>query len=117
MTNDTLVKIETCHAYDEATGQMMFKASQPVQIPAAVEIMKVALSTSLTPGFYNEFEPKLLRKLPKDSMVTLAREYSVCVYVKLPEGHIVKNISSLRRKMRADEISIEDDKTIRIWWD
>jgi hypothetical protein len=117
MTNDKLVEIETCHAYDEQTGVMRFRASQPVQVEAAVEIMTVVLRGTPTPNYYNEFTPKLLRKLPKGSMVTLAREYSVCVYVKLPEGHIIENLSSLRERMLADEISIEDDRSIRIWWD
>ncbi len=60
------------------------------------------------PGGYNAFEADLLKKLPSDCRVTIAREGSVCIYV---DGNIPKIPS-----MNADEWSF-DGKETRIWWD
>lgn len=57
---------------------------------------------------YNHFTPELLGVLPKDSMITLAREGSVCVYVTPP----LKTIPDLLQ----DTTGNKNGQT-RIWWD
>lgn len=79
-----------------------FRASESVPRDEAVKIMRHAV-----PGCYNAFTADLLLKLPEDCNVTLAREYSVCVYVD-------RQVSAAG--MDADECDFEDGMT-RIWWD
>jgi hypothetical protein len=83
--------------------QLMFKASMPVAKGEAIRIMR-----AMVPGGYNGFDADLLAMLPPQSRVTLAREYSVCVYVTPP----VKPIAA----MKASEWDTKDGVT-RIWWD
>ncbi len=83
--------------------QLMFKASAPVTKGRAMLIAAAAI-----PDGYNDFEAHLLAMLPPQSQVTLAREYSVCVYVTPP----VKPIAA----MKASEWDTKDGVT-RIWWD
>ena len=59
-----------------ARRNLHFKASSYLSRDEAVKIMKEAV-----PG-YNVFEPELLELLPEDCEVLIAREGSVCVYVK-----------------------------------
>lgn len=82
---------------------LKFRASQPVTPAEAQAIMETAC-----PG-YNLFTPSLLGLLPDDCMVTLAREGSVCIYVrkgrkKLPTA----------RKLKADEYGIIREDTYAI---
>jgi hypothetical protein len=90
----------------EKTRNLSFRASAPVSRDEAVRIME-----KYVPG-YNAFSPSLLEHLPKDSQVTIAREGSVCVYVKsktklsLVEG----------TKLLADEVDDVEGMT-RLWWD
>lgn len=87
-----------------------FKASQPVSIDDAVKIMTIALGLkSETHCGYNEFAPALLRKLPKGSMVTLAREGSVAVYV-----HTQMFVDG--KELHADECDERPDGW-RLWYD
>jgi hypothetical protein len=94
-----------------------FIASAPVSVDDAVKIMTESLGLkSATEKGYNNFAPGLLRKLPKGSQVILAREGSVCVYVKLPTNY--KNISDrIRQSLDVDECDIQPDGMIRLWWD
>jgi hypothetical protein len=84
-----------------------FRASEPVSRDEAREIMQEAI-----PNSYNAFQARLLLQLPADSRVTIAREGSVCIYVKgkLPDR--------LCQSMLADEFTYDParDET-RIWWD
>lgn len=83
-----------------------FRALFPVTRDEAVKIMEKCV------GGYNEFEARLLKKLPEDAQVTLAREGSVCIYVKgkLPE--------SLKEAMKEDEFDYNPSTgETRIWWD
>ena len=83
------VKTEVVRAYDDRTRDLHFRASRPVSISEAEKIMDAALKDN--GGEYNDFTPKELHKLNhifEKPKVTLAREYSVCVYVhgkKKPE--------------------------------
>jgi len=106
---------------------LRFRASQSVSPEIAVEIMKLAC-----PG-YNDFEAEDLAKFPDDCQITIAREGSVCVYVKPGEKKL-----PTRAKLGADEYDIvtednygigyhaaTEDETayggfkgeIRVWWD
>lgn len=87
--------------------ELDFKSDQSVTRDEAIAIIKEAI-----PVDYNLFEASLLKKLPKESKVWIAREGSVCIYV---EGCM---LATLQRSMRADEFSY-DEKTnqTRIWWD
>ncbi len=106
-----------CTDYDRLTGaatpkamstrNINFRSAQPVGRDEAIAIMAAAI-----PDGYNEFDARLLWALPISSQVTIAREGSVCIYVKgqLPE--------ELAFALRADELSYDPtaDET-RIWWD
>jgi hypothetical protein len=95
---------------------LSFRASKPVEVMEAVKIMTSALGLKhCDENGYNEFSPSQLGLLPVGSMVTLAREGSVCVYVTLPQGAQFTEKQS--RDMKADEYHIEPDGTIRLWWD
>jgi len=92
----------SCEKY-EKERKLNFRASAPVTRDEAAEIMAAAC-----PGGYNEFKASLIKKLPPESMVTLAREGSPCIYVA---GTITKIPG-----MKADEWHNEKGET-RIWWD
>lgn len=95
--------------YDYTNGKrnLNFKASVAVPRDEAVRIMGKAI-----PGGYNEFDANLLKKLPPDSMVTIAREGSVCIYVTPELG----DAEALNRSLKCDEFDNKDGAT-RIWWD
>lgn len=67
---------EVVTAYNEETRQLDFRASEAVSPQEAYEIMMIACPS------YNGFSAEKLLKLPSDCTVTLAREGSVCIYVK-----------------------------------
>lgn len=82
-----------------------YRAPFEVSRDEAISIMNGAVEG------YNAFEPGLLKKFPKCATFQLAREGSVCVYVrangaKLPSAKVVK----------ADEKSAEGE-LVRYWWD
>lgn len=93
-----------------------FKAPAPVSPKDAVEIMRVALCVeSPNTCAYNDFQPAHLGMLPECAEVTLAREGSVCAYVKLPKGLTID--ARTQRAMMIDEFHPQADGTIRLWWD
>jgi hypothetical protein len=112
------VKAQVVGAYFEPTRNLNFKASAPVSVKDAVTIMTLALDLKKpTQKGYNEFSPSLLATLPKGSKVTLAREGSVCAYVKLPDGDTT-DLSAIRALTKADECSFSTKAgDIRLWWD
>ena len=61
---------------------------------------------------YNCFEPGHLKRLPENAMVLIAREGSVCIYVKGCE--VSKEMAD---KMKADECFEAEDGSTRLWWD
>ena len=111
------VKRQVIKAYTEATRNLNFKASGAVTIDEAVKIMTEALDVSheAMEG-YNNFSPQLFRSLPEGTKITLAREGSVCAYIKPPRGIILQE-AKLIRAMMIDEWSKESDGTYRIWFD
>jgi len=85
---------------------LSFRASQAVDRDTSFAILE-----NLVPG-YNNFCPELLLHLPEGCEIFIAREGSVCLYVK---GKLPKK---LWRKLDSDEWDYSDqsDET-RIWWD
>lgn len=112
---------------------LRFRASQAVNRDTAIAIMEKAC-----PG-YNNFEPSLLKFLPDDCEITLAREGSVCIYVRkgrkrLPKKKLMANEYDLMEKTTFGDQwhSPSNDPTnkygpktnyggfegeVRIWWD
>lgn len=88
--------------------KLAWRASAPVSRDEAIAIMQETCPS------YNEFAPSLLKKLPADAKVTLAREGSVCVYVD-------KTGTATARTLKADEFTHDDNLPVyaetRIWWD
>lgn len=89
-----------------------YRAFQDVDKETAIEIMTAALNPNTG---YNGFCPSLLKKLPDDSRIWIAREGSVCVYV---ETNSKVNELKLMRELEADELDWwNDNRWLRIWWD
>ncbi|MAG26136.1 hypothetical protein CMI47_11290 [Candidatus Pacearchaeota archaeon] len=98
---------------------LWFRANLPVGRTAAKAIMAQVLQYTLADGTsdcppgYNEFEPDLIDRFPEDTQFLIAREGSVCLYVKsrkkLPTMAVV----------RCDEMKQYDgdDGYTRYWWD
>ena len=88
-----------------------FRASKAVSRDRAIKILQYAI-----PRGYNEFNADLLKLLPKDAKIFIAREGSVCIYVN-------KVISeSLASEMMADEndevpYGEKGGSEWRMWWD
>ena len=106
----TLRAYADCHGNDsfEVTSKLRnldFRASAAVTRDEAVAIMAKAIEYE-----YNEFDAELLNQLPDNALVTIARESSVCIYVKGKLAWI--------RGMKADEWDYDPttDET-RIWYD
>jgi hypothetical protein len=117
--SNVLAKVtkEVKRAYNEATRNLDFKASAPVTIDEAVRIMTEALELeNESVKGYNEFSPCLFRHLPEGTKITLAREGSVCAYIKPPRGTHFQ-IAKLSRAMLIDEFDKDKNGTWRIWWD
>jgi hypothetical protein len=116
-SNPLAIRLETLEAYADShlaltqaqeqeayrRRNLNWRASAPVTRDEAISIMQETCPS------YKEFEPNLLKKLPANASVILAREGSVCIYVDKVGAATVKN-------MKADEWSIKDG-LVRIWWD
>ena len=90
---------------------LKFKASDVVTVREAIEIFK-----TVNPEFsYNEFTPDLLLELGEDTLVTIARDFSVCVFVHA--ARLVKSPKALQNRMKADEFNQIEPDLFRIWWD
>ena len=79
-----------------------FRASKAVSRDEAYEIMR-----QFVPG-YNFFEPKLIKKFPANTQIVIAREGSVCLYVKARKHPSAKAV-------KADEMDKEGE-FVRYWW-
>lgn len=113
--NNTEVEKETVQAYCDCNPavpsevgyknrNLNFRASAAVSRDEAFEIMEKAIVSG-----YNEFDADLIKKFPKDAEFVLAREGSVCLYVK---GQKLPSAA----KVKADEKSFNGSLT-RYWWD
>jgi hypothetical protein len=83
-----------------------FKASEPVSVEDAIEILDKAHV------YYNAFKPSLLKNLPPDAMVRIAREGSVCLYLS---GF--KFRKEMLDVMGADEFDDMGNGEYRMWFD
>ena len=83
-----------------------FRCSVELSPPEVYEVM-----TRFVPG-YNEFTPELVLNLPGDAAVTVAREYSVCLYVRT-----AADLSTQADELKADELDQSEPGVWRIWWD
>jgi hypothetical protein len=99
------------------TRNLNWRASESVTPADAVEIMMEALCvTDATTDAYNNFKPAHLSLVPYGSEITLAREDSVCAYVKLPKTYCFDDFN-FYKLMNCDEAHVQKDGTIRLWWD
>lgn len=95
---------------DEAWGEfekrrnLNYRASQAVDKQTAKALLEKAVVG------YNGFTPDLLDHLPDDCEVTIAREGSVCLYVK-GDNLPVDDLTSI-----ADECNFKNGE-LRLWWD
>ena len=46
-----------------------------------------------------------------------AREYSVCVYLKGDSAELSQIETQAKRAMHASEVDMQEDGTLRLWWD
>lgn len=122
-----------CDSNDQPDPKMKrnlhFRASQGCSPEMAEAIMEEVCPE------YNLFKARFLGLLPSDCTVTLAREGSVCIYVRKGETKI-----PTRSKLKADEYNVLSEDTfgkdhyaaannsdksdyggykgeLRIWWD
>lgn len=114
MNNTEIVAKEIKAAYSDCwmEGERAYKlrnlnyrAPFEVSRDDAVRIMNDAVKG------YNNFEPKLLKKFPECATFQLAREGSVCVYVRANGGKLPS-----AKGVKADERDAEGD-LVRYWWD
>ena len=103
MTNQAVLN-QMREVYGEKSRCYDFRSDEWVSRKDAYAIMKQAV-----PRGYNEFKAELVLDFPDDVMFQLAREGSVCMYVK------GDNLPS-REDLNADEYTIENGVT-RVWWD
>lgn len=118
MSNYKIVREEVLAAYSDCnkistdSRDLNFRASFSVSPDEACDIMVEALDVENSRECgYNNFAPILLTFLPQNSEVFLAREGSVCVYVKTPNLD-----TKTQYALNADEIDVEGDFW-RVWWD
>lgn len=92
-----------------------FKATHGVTGQEFVQIIN-----RCNPNGYNEFDAiaaENVRALFGDEAeYTIARESSVCIYVK-PKGKVCLNRKVRLTDLKADELSYEGEGVFRIWWD
>jgi hypothetical protein len=67
---------------------------------------------------YNNFTPDLIDRFPEEAQIRIARESSVCLYVKLPWG-CKKKLPTAKRVMadERDEVFSVGSMCVRYWWD
>ena len=111
MTIQTTVENEVMEAYADCwlgweegskRRNLSFMAGDLVSRDEAIEIMRKAV-----PNGYNDFNADYLYHFDPESKFQIAREGSVCVYVR---G------GKLPRHIHADEVDTKNGIT-RIWWD
>lgn len=114
MTNAEIVAKEIKTAYSDCWMEderayklrnLNYRAPFEVSRDDAVRIMNDAVKG------YNAFEPSLLKKFPKCATFQLAREGSICVYVRANGGKLPS-----AKAVEADE-KHEEDGWVRYWWD
>lgn len=113
--NYTKVLSDMLNAYSDCNSQstrprtLDFKSELPVNTVEAYHIMTKSLKD--INGTYNDFNVELLKLLPENSEIYLAREGSVCIYVS-------GKLDIHKSKLKANEFNYyENINQTRIWWD
>ena len=96
---------EISDAEGDKRRNLNFRSSISVSPEEAYRITKATIGSG-----YNNFEPKLLKLFKKDCQIQIAREGSVCIYVK---GEVLPK----QNQLLADEYDKEENGWHRIWWD
>lgn len=107
---------EIVSGFDKIERNLNFFEVEPFEFKRALDVMAAAV-----PNGYNDFEVDLVFKkiadvFGTDCQIFVARESSVCLYVK-PTGRVWLNRDEKLQTL-ADEVSF--DSTIgafRLWWD
>jgi len=107
-SNYSIVRREVKKAYGEK-GRMIFRASMGLNPLDVFTIM-----TEVVPK-YNNFDAHCLLRLPIGCSVTIAREYSVCLYVSVPRHAEITR--AMAKKMLVSEFTITLGGEARLWWD
>lgn len=105
-----------CHSETpKAERNLSFKATHPLTGEQFVRVMN-----RVVPDGYNEFDSVVAENVRsafgENAEYYIAREGSVCVYIK---GSKVTGIprNSKLAGIKNDEVSEDKDGTIRVWWD
>lgn len=104
MTKQSVLN-QMLEVYSDKSRCYDFRSDEWVSRKDAYAIMKQAV-----PKGYNEFKAELVLDFPDDTEFQLAREGSVCMYIK---GHDLPS----KKDLQADEYQAQADGTTRIWWD
>ena len=114
VSDEVMKAYADCHCKDDLSNrdramrqrQLQFKASEDVSVADAKAILAKAI-----PHGYNNFTAKIMDNFPAEARVLIAREYSVCLYVK---GNNLPKMA----KVEANECDpTEDEGVVRYWWD
>lgn len=92
--------------------------------PRRIPLSEAARCYAQIVGGYNAFRPNMIpqlsAKFPSDRIeVTPAREYSVAVYLHVPDDRGLRDRveTFVNNRFDADVVSWVDESTLRIWWD
>jgi len=100
-----------CNDISSAERDLYFICDFPVTRDDAILIIKDAI-----PEGYNAFFYEILKALPKESLVFLAREGSVCIYVSYNGNS--NALHKAAEKMCVDELDFDSKSNLyRMWWD
>lgn len=112
--NETLAAYSDCNDLSVGDRNLKFKASFPVSGTALKAIMRGAV-----PDGYNDFDEKAVERLVElfgeEAHYVIAREGSVCIYVKPLKRVWVSRAIEIGKL--ADEVSYEGAGIFRVWWD
>lgn len=117
-TNKDL-KSEIENVYQGNSQQMIYKSKIPVKSRELKEMLGAI-------GDYNAFNPEfvgeVLARAYKNDQFYIAREYSVCIYIKLLDMKnremAINTINLIGEIIQADEMDYyPSSNEIRFWWD
>jgi len=106
-----------CQDDNENDRNLDYFCNYAFTIDEAQEILKDSI-----PNGYNEFSYTNLEAIKvfcgDDSLIYIARENSVCIYIKTIETFGIGELLRFREKIKADEVHIDFKLgLIRVWFD
>ncbi len=117
---DAVVECLTEAAWQEASQKRTLKWRSDRRIP----LQDAAVCYAAIVEGYNEFQPSMIADLYAAFAdcgieVTPAREYSVAVYLHVPDKPgLRKRVEEfVRANFQADVVSWQDGGTLHVWWD